>query len=160
MIGNITEHITVITEVEENEQERTQLLQTIFGRLTEKLEQHITKEEQFIFPFVEKYCGLSKEEHLAHFPELRHTVDLLLKLCNDQKSILDDIKAIRDLTNHYQPEITHSPTHKLCFEELLRLELKIQQHFSLVKNELVKKLEELEDKTHREEQVLKNDKEQ
>ena len=157
LMSEIKDHIEVVLKVEKNRLGQMPFVRDNFLQMAWKLEQHIAAEEQIIFPFAEKFAKQGRKKHLIHFPELRHIIDMLVKLVNKQKSILESMEAIRNLTHHFNAEVKDSPSHKLCLDELHRLDLNIQQHFFIESNVLVKKMEHLEDIAHVEENEIKNE---
>jgi regulator of cell morphogenesis and NO signaling len=106
----------------------------LFNNLRTELEGHLVKEEMFIFPMIKEYeadkVDLNKEELLKYINGLEE----------EHTGAGDIIKALREVTDHYNIPKGACRTYELTYRKLQDLEKDIFQHIHLENNILFKNL--------------------
>lgn len=99
-----------------------------------EMEQHSIKEEQEVFPLIKKYESQPNEALL----EKIRTANGGLEDEHDEAGNL--LKAMRDVTNDFEPPVDACGTYRLTFSRLAELEEETFQHVHLENNILFKRL--------------------
>jgi len=106
----------------------------LFNNLITELEEHLVKEEEFVFPLIKQY----KE---TKTPELK---DEIMKLVNELEhehvGAGDILKELRELTNHYSVPEDACKTFEITYNKLKEVEMDLFNHIHLENNILFKNL--------------------
>ena len=109
-------------------------ISSIFEKLSEELTSHMDKEEQTLFPYIQK---------LAHSEEVRTSIDspsffalerpiVMMEL--EHERVVKYIAQISDLSNGYSPPQGASDTWNVCYSKLNEFEEDLKKHIHLENN--------------------------
>lgn len=107
------------------------------------LEQHVSREENILFPFISKLTKNNKNSNLE--PEI-FSGHLINKIKMEHAKISEILNKIRKLSHNYSPPANSSPALKLCYAQLFNLEQDIHKHIFVEENILFPKLLDFEKK--------------
>lgn len=114
------------------------------------LEQHVSRGENILFPFISKLTKNNKSPNLE--PEI-FSGHLIKKIKMEHAKISEIQNKIRKLSHNYSPPANSSAALKLCYAQLFNLEQDIHKHIFVEENILFPKLLDFEKKKIR---TLKN----
>jgi regulator of cell morphogenesis and NO signaling len=102
----------------------------VFGALSEEMLQHMTKEENILFPFIETLCATSagQPRPVSPFGTILNPIRAMEQEHNEAGDLL---ARLRRLTGGYQPPADACTSYRLCFDELARFEADLHQHVHL-----------------------------
>lgn len=106
----------------------------LFNTLRTELEEHLVKEEEFIFPIIKKY---ELEKNKDNREKLLELID---ELEQEHTGAGDIIKELREVTEHYVTPKDACKTFELTYKKLRELELDTFQHIHLENNILFKNI--------------------
>lgn len=107
------------------------------------LEQHVSREENILFPFITKLTKNNKSLNLE--PEI-FSGHLIKKIKMEHARISEILNKIRKLSHNYSPPANSSAALKLCYAQLFNLEQDIYKHIFVEENILFPKLLDFEKK--------------
>jgi regulator of cell morphogenesis and NO signaling len=119
-------------------------IRALFAMLSEELLNHMTKEENMLFPYIEtlwKAWQDGRSLPVSPFGTILNPIRVLEEDHSDAGALLD---RLRVLTNHYTPPPDGCNTYQLCFQELKRFEADLHLHVHLENNVLFRKAIALE----------------
>lgn len=127
-LPKISELILKILKVHGKNHEELFEVHKLFNTLRIELEEHLIKEEEFIFPAIKKYVENKSKKNAEN----------LLKNINDleqeHEGAGDIIKELREITDHYTVPQDACRTFKLTYTKLKELEKDMFQHIHLENN--------------------------
>ena len=104
----------------------------LFNNLRTELEEHLVKEEEFLFPLIIQYeKGKDKKVRNA-------ALEYISELEQEHTGAGDIIKELREITDHYTTPKDGCGTFELTYKNLLELEVDLFQHIHLENNILFK----------------------
>lgn len=106
----------------------------LFNTLRTELEEHLVKEEEFLFPIINEY-----ELEKSNFNKEK-VRNLLNELDKEHTGAGDIIKELREITEHYTAPKDACKTFELTYKKLRELELDTFQHIHLENNILFKSI--------------------
>lgn len=133
--------LKTILKVDEKEHPEVKLINNLYEELKEILEQHIIKEEHFLFPHIAK---LVEMRNLNIPNKLSISESTIKKIKNEHRKVEKTLKKIRQLSNDYTPTVKSSPALKLFYAQLFNFEQDIHKHIFLEENFLFPRVIELE----------------
>lgn len=104
----------------------------LFNNLRIELEGHLIKEENILFPLIIKY-EQGKEEKVRSV-----ALKLIDEIEEEHTGAGDIIKALREITNHYNTPKDGCVTFELVYKKLRELEIDLFEHIHLENNILFK----------------------
>ena len=100
----------------------------LFNNLRTELEEHLVKEEEFLFPLIIQYeKGKDKKVRSS-------ALKLISELEQEHSGAGDIIKELREITDHYTTPKDGCGTFELAYKNLLELEVDLFQHIHLENN--------------------------
>lgn len=133
-IPEISELTTTIMKVHGQNHPELFRVHKLFSMLRSELEQHLTKEEELLFPMIEEYDGKPSGELLQ---KIRETV----KETEEEHDAAGDIvKELRKITEDYKVPGDACGTFALTYQKIEELESDLFQHIHLENNILFKRL--------------------
>lgn len=115
-------------------------LDTVFNNLCDELMQHLLKEEQILFPYIEQ-CERSESPVFSCFGTVNNPIGMML---TEHDSAGDSLRRMRELTNDYALPEGACPSYTALFHRLEAFERDLHQHIHLENNLLFPKAIELE----------------
>jgi hemerythrin-like domain-containing protein len=112
-------------------------LHQLFHDLKNELEQHLTKEEQEIFPLIKEYEKTGSREVLEKAVQ---AIEQLEEKHNNTGNLL---KQMRQVTNHYELPEGACQTYTLSYIKLEQLESDLFQHIHLENNVMFPRLTQM-----------------
>ena len=103
----------------------------VFGELSNELLQHMTKEENILFPYIEALWTareLGQPAPASPFGTILNPIRAMEEEHRDAGNLL---ARLRMLTNGYEPPTDGCTTYRVCFAELARFEADLHQHVHL-----------------------------
>ncbi|MBZ9687844.1 iron-sulfur cluster repair di-iron protein [Clostridium estertheticum] len=100
----------------------------LFNNLRTELEEHLVKEEEFLFPLIVQYEN-GKDENVRSA-----ALKLIDELEQEHTGAGDIIKELREITDHYNTPKDGCGTFVLTYKKLLELEVDLFQHIHLENN--------------------------
>ncbi|HEX5169235.1 MAG TPA: iron-sulfur cluster repair di-iron protein [Cyclobacteriaceae bacterium] len=108
-----------------------------FNDLAEELLNHMPKEEQVLFPAIQKMFGGNS---FASDSVILNNLNMPIEVMEDEHERAGDlIKSIRSLTNQYIPPVYACPTFKMTYIMLEQFDNDLMQHIHLENNILFPK---------------------
>jgi len=120
-------------------------IQMIFGTLRLELENHMLKEERMLFPYIslmESSLAFGLPVPPAPFGTTRNPVRVMI---TEHDAAAEQLRAIRELSDDFQPPEWACPTYRALLEALEGLEKDLFRHIHLENNILFPKAIEMED---------------
>lgn len=121
-------------------------LEPLFNELADDLMQHLLKEENVLFPYVEQLertLNSSAALPMSCFGTVQNPVRMMMM---EHDTAGDILKKMRQLTNDYQPPVGACPSFTALYERLQDFEKDLHQHIHLENNLLFPKAVDLEEK--------------
>jgi regulator of cell morphogenesis and NO signaling len=120
-------------------------VETVVQALTEELSSHLMKEEQILFPYIEKLeqpatTGAAATPRSC-FGSVSNPIHMMML---EHDSAGDALRELRRLTNNYELPAEACMSYRGLFEGLLRFEADLHQHIHLENNILFPRAVELE----------------
>lgn len=100
----------------------------LFNNLRTELEEHLVKEEEFLFPLIIQY-EKGKDEKVRSA-----ALKLIDEIEQEHTGAGDIIKELREITDHYSTPKDGCGTFDLTYKKLLELEVDLFQHIHLENN--------------------------
>lgn len=100
----------------------------LFNNLRTELEEHLVKEEEFLFPLIIQY-EKGKDEKVR-----TSALEYILQIEQEHTGAGDIIKELREITDHYNTPKDVCGTFELTYKKLLELEVDLFQHIHLENN--------------------------
>ena len=116
----------------------------LFGAMAEELSSHLMKEEQVLFPYLERMEAAARgdsELPPACFPSVEMPIARMLAEHSDAGALLEQI---RSLANDFQPPESACPSYRRLYSGLEEFERDLHQHIQLENNFLFPRSAELE----------------
>ena len=100
----------------------------LFNNLRTELEEHLVKEEEFLFPLIIQYeKGKDEKVRIS-------VLKLIDEIEQEHTGAGDIIKELREITEHYNTPKDGCGTFELTYKKLLELEVDLFQHIHLENN--------------------------
>jgi len=106
----------------------------LFSNLKGELEQHLIKEEEFLFPLIKEYDNNPSEEL---FDKIQNITE---ELEDEHDGAGDIIKELRIITNQYEVPADGCASYRITFDKLQELESDLFEHIHLENNILFKNI--------------------
>lgn len=102
----------------------------VFDALSEEMLQHMNKEENILFPYIETLAGTSAGQPRPFSP-FGTILNPIRAMEQEHLEAGDLLARLRRLTGGYQPPADVCMSYRLCFEGLARFEADLHQHVHL-----------------------------
>lgn len=142
-MDKIKDHLKTATQVDSGLAPELKEIVQLFARVREEIEQHFRREEKILFPFIRSLTADKKFSDEAE-PAAKLIEKPLDEMNEDHRLIGLIFSEIRTLSRNYFQVPESSPTHKLCYEELIALEEDLEKQFYVEEKILTPKLIALE----------------
>ncbi len=119
-------------------------LQRYFNGLRSEIEQHLQKEEQVLFPYINELLMAKEEGREAagfHCGQIEQPINMMEM---EHDSAGEALRRMRNVTDNYSLPEEACNTYRLTFDQLQELEADLHQHIHLENNILFPKAVELE----------------
>lgn len=120
-------------------------LQAVFQRLKEDLLPHMLKEEQVLFPYIEKLEQATLEQESLARPFFGTVQNPVRMMMFEHEAAGDMLAEVRLLTNNYRVPPEGCISYKTLYEALRDFEYDLHQHIHLENNLLFPRAIKLED---------------
>jgi regulator of cell morphogenesis and NO signaling len=115
-----------------------------FGELADELMTHMVKEENMLFPYIERLAAAGNSGTAVPISPFG-TVLNPIGVMEADHALAGELSArLRQLSGGYQPPPDACTTYRLCFEELQQFEHDLHQHIHLENNVLFPRAVDLE----------------
>jgi regulator of cell morphogenesis and NO signaling len=106
-------------------------VRAVFGLLAKEMVQHMDKEENILFPFIESLCETDTAGQ-SHPGSPFGTILNPIRAMEHEHLVAGTLLArIRTLTNGFQPPADGCMSYRLCFESLAQFESDLHKHVHL-----------------------------
>ena len=102
----------------------------VFASLSEEMLQHMNKEENILFPFIETLSATSAGQPRPYSP-FGTILNPIRAMEQEHLEAGDLLARLRRLTNGYQPPADGCMSYRLCFDGLAKFEADLHQHVHL-----------------------------
>lgn len=107
-------------------------IREVFETLSRELLQHMAKEENILFPYIERLSSATPNGPRASLRSPFGTILNPIRAMEQEHYAADNLLArLRALTGGYQPPEDGCTTYRVCFEGLARFEADLRQHVHL-----------------------------
>jgi regulator of cell morphogenesis and NO signaling len=128
-----------------------------FGKVADELRQHMVKEEQVLFPYIQALAN-AVERKGSLPPDIFGTVQNPIRMMEmEHQEAGDGLEALRTLSQGYEAPPDACTTYRLVFKELAAFEEDLHQHVHLENNVLFPRAVELESRAEALQRGLKSD---
>lgn len=141
LITSLEIHLGTMLKMETSKEPGVASIRNCVQELKILLEQHVSREENILFPFIANLTKNNKSSNLQ--PEI-FSGHLISKIKKEHSKISEILNKIRKLSHSYSPPANSSPALKLCYAQLFNLEQDIHKHIFVEENILFPKLLDFE----------------
>jgi regulator of cell morphogenesis and NO signaling len=120
-------------------------VQAIFNGLAEELTMHLMKEEQVLFPAIERMEEAKIEKRPAMPPPFGTVQNPIRMMVQEHDSAGDALREIRRLTGDYKAPDDACGSYKALYQGILEFEADLHQHIHLENNILFPRAVAMED---------------
>jgi len=114
----------------------------LFDRLQKEMNDHLTKEENILFPIIANLENSSSEGNQC-FPWGREIMVPIQVMETEHESAGNIMRSIRELTNNYSYPSDACMTHRLCMTELQDFETNLHLHMHMENNLLFPRFKQM-----------------
>jgi regulator of cell morphogenesis and NO signaling len=111
----------------------------VFERVAVELQEHMAKEEQVLFPYIDMLVGASERNEQCARPPFGTVQNPVRMMEAEHRAAGDQLYEIRSLSSHYTPPADACTTYKVTYQELQDFEMDLHQHVHLENNILFPK---------------------
>lgn len=133
-LPKISEYVFKILKVHGKSHEELFKVHRLFNNLRIELEEHLVKEEEFVFPKIKQY------ERERNDDVKNQLLNLINELEQEHTGAGDIIMELREVTDHYSIPKDACRTFEMTYRKLKEVELDLFQHIHLENNILFKNL--------------------
>jgi regulator of cell morphogenesis and NO signaling len=99
--------------------------------ISAELTHHFFCEEKVLFPYIEQLEQKLTPVALTVFDNIQQPITRMMK---DHEQTGDELRVLREITNHYQPPDDACPTYRALYRAMEDLELDLHRHIHLENN--------------------------
>jgi regulator of cell morphogenesis and NO signaling len=118
----------------------------VFEVVAAELLEHMAKEEQALFPYIDMLIGASERNEKCARPPFGTVLNPIRMMEAEHRAAGDRLYEIRSLSSNYTPPSDACTTYKVTYQELRDFEMDLHQHVHLENNILFLKAVVLEAK--------------
>jgi regulator of cell morphogenesis and NO signaling len=118
----------------------------VFEAVAAELQEHMAKEEEVLFPYIDMLVGASERDEQCARPPFGTVLNPIRMMEVEHKVAGDQLYEIRSLSSNYTPPADACTTYKVMYRELQDFEMDLHQHVHLENNILFPKAVALEAK--------------
>jgi len=156
-LPEILDHLSTVVAAHESRHPELAFIESQFSKVAKDLLQHLVKEEQVLFPYIESLADAIDHKG-PRPPDMFGTVQNPIRMMEiEHQEAGDRMVAIRELSHNYTPPADACNTYRLVMEELQAFERDLHRHVDLENNVLFPKTLELEEKAERLSRGLKSE---
>jgi len=115
----------------------------VLAWISAELTHHFSCEEEVLFPYIEQLNGSKAQRGPGVFSSAELPIARMMK---DHGQTGDELRALREITNDYQPPSDACTTYRALYRAMEDLERDLHQHIHLENNILFPRALELEKK--------------
>jgi len=146
MVPIIAMHTAKTSGRHGRENENLVEIAALWTELAEDLTQHLSKEENILFPYIKQLALADRVVDRNLFPKKAFVAGPIKVMENEHDRIANIMAEINILSNQYKPPLIACTTCRLCFRELQEFEADLHKHVHLENHILFPKARQLEDK--------------
>ncbi len=109
-------------------------IRDLFEQSASELAQHMTKEEQILFPYLQAMAASLKNGYSLSEPHFGHVKNPIAMMEAEHEQEGSRFKKIAALTNHYTPPKDACQTYRVAFSMLQAFEEDLHKHIHLENN--------------------------
>lgn len=128
-----------------NHQEAVRIAR-LFDVVAAELQEHMAKEEQVLFPYIDMLVRASERHEECPRPPFGTIQNPVRMMEAEHRAAGDGLYEIRSLSSNYAPPADACTTYKVTYQELQEFEMDLHQHVHLENNILFPKAVALEAK--------------
>ncbi len=136
-LSSLGVHINTSAKVDRHRHPESTIIARCFSELRSLLEQHLWKEEMFIFPVLSKIA----EEEQGYIADVLLARKPVRELKEDHKKMADLLLKIRVISDNCHADVNSSPSLKEFCWEFRDFELCLKEHLEIVESRLFSKIE-------------------
>lgn len=106
-------------------------IRAVFAALSAELLQHMAKEENILFPYIEMLWAARSAGRTPEPSPFGTIANPIRSMENEHQHAGDLLARLRSLTGDYRPPADGCTTYGVCFAELARFEADLHQHVHL-----------------------------
>lgn len=143
-IPTLLAHTRKVADVHGERHPEVKAIAEQFENIATALAQHMAKEEQMLFPYINALVAASRGGAAAPFAPFGSVANPIRMMEIEHQSAGDEMASIRRLSGGYEPPADACTTFKVTYQELLAFEADLHQHVHLENNILFPKAVALE----------------
>ena len=116
-----------------------------FAVIANDLTSHMMKEEQILFPYIQRLVQSKREGRLPELPPFGSARNPIRMMEMEHQKAGDEMEEIRELTDNYTPPSDACMTYQVLFKELQEFEQDLHRHVHLENNILFPKAIQFEE---------------
>jgi regulator of cell morphogenesis and NO signaling len=132
-LPKISDYVFKILKVHGKHHKELFKVHKLFNALRTELEEHLVKEEEFVFPLIKQY-EVEKDLDVKN-----KVLKLIDELEQEHTGAGDIIKELREVTDHYKTPSDGCRTFEETYRKLKKVEVQLFEHIHLENNILFKK---------------------
>lgn len=105
-----------------------------FEKVALELQQHMQKEEQILFPYINQLCETKRGNASVDRSPFGTVQNPIAMMEREHQSAGDELYEIRSLSNSYDPPQDACTTYRISYRELQEFERDLHQHVHLENN--------------------------
>jgi regulator of cell morphogenesis and NO signaling len=121
-------------------------LREVFGRLALDLTQHMMKEENVLFPYIDELANAARTGTRLPSGPFGTVLNPVRVMEEDHRRAAELVDEVRQLTSDYTPPADACATYRFCFAELERFDADLKTHVHLENHVLFPEAIELEER--------------
>lgn len=106
-------------------------IRAVFVALSSELLQHMAKEENILFPYIEQLWSAREAGRTPPASPFGTIANPIRSMEHEHQDAGELLSRLRTLTDGYQPPSDGCTTYRVCFAELARFEADLHQHVHL-----------------------------
>lgn len=144
MIPVVSAHAEKVASVHGKNHSETKEIAKIFDVVYKDLKQHMMKEEEILFPYIKRLVRVKTNTGKFEAPYFGSVKNPIRMMEAEHQNAGDDLYAIREITNNYNPPEDACNTYRILYQELRDFEEDLHKHVHLENNILFPKSVQLE----------------
>lgn len=147
MIPVLSAHTQKVASVHGASHSETVRIAEAFAAVAEELQQHMVKEEQWLFPYITLMFRASLHDAATDRPPFGTVQNPIRMMEEEHRNVGDEMALIRHLSNNFTPPEDACTTYRITYQELKEFESDLHRHIHLENNILFPMAVRLEEST-------------